>query len=108
MHIYCGKLGRTCCSICGQKPAAWQCHQKYTLGWRKLSLVAASLRSVARLSVKFKKLFAEAGHVLQIRMIPIKPGASDTSVTLKSLVKFVFKLGPEYYDTDFYVAPHHN
>ena len=56
--------------------------------------------------LKFKKLFAEAGHVSQ--MIPIKPGASNhSSVALRSIVKFVFKLGPEYNNTDFYVAAHH-
>ena len=57
--------------------------------------------------LKFKKLFAEAGHVSQMRMIPIKPGASDHSVALRSIVKFIFKLGPEYDNTDFYVAAHH-
>jgi hypothetical protein len=57
--------------------------------------------------LELKKLFAEAGHVSQTRMIPIKPGASDTTVALRSLVKFLFKLGPEYHNTDFYVAAHH-
>jgi hypothetical protein len=57
--------------------------------------------------LKLKKLFAEAGDVSQTRMIPIKPGASDTSVALRSLVKFLFKLGPEYHNTDFFVAAHH-
>ncbi len=52
------------------------------------------------------KLFADAGNVLQTRMIPVKPGASDTSVALRSLVKFVFKLVPEHDNTDFHVAAH--
>jgi hypothetical protein len=57
--------------------------------------------------LKLKKLFAEAGDVSQTRMIPIKPGASDASVVLRSLVKFLFKLGPEYHNADFFVAAHH-
>jgi hypothetical protein len=57
--------------------------------------------------LELKKLFAEAGHVSQTRMIPIKPAASDTTVALRSLVKFLFKLGPEYHNTVFYVAAHH-
>jgi hypothetical protein len=57
--------------------------------------------------LKLKKLFAEAGHVSQTRMIPIKPGASDASVALRSLVKFLSKLGPEHHNADFCVAAHH-
>ncbi len=57
--------------------------------------------------MKLKKLFAEAGDVSQTRMIPVKPGASDTSVALRSLVKFLFKLGPECHNIDFFVAAHH-
>jgi hypothetical protein len=57
--------------------------------------------------LKLKKLFAEAERVSQMRMIPVKHGASDTNVALRSLVKFLFKLGPEHDNADFHVAAHH-
>jgi hypothetical protein len=58
--------------------------------------------------LKLKKLFAEAEHISQMRMIPIKHGASsDANVALRSLVKFLFKLGPEHDNADFHVAAHH-
>jgi hypothetical protein len=45
VHTCHGKVDCTCCRSCGQP--AWQCHQKCTLGWHKLSSVAGSLPSVA-------------------------------------------------------------
>jgi hypothetical protein len=57
--------------------------------------------------LNLKKLLAQAGDVLLTRMIPIKPGVSETSIALKSSIKFYFKLGPEYDDADFYLAAHH-
>jgi hypothetical protein len=57
--------------------------------------------------LKLKKVFAEAERVLQMRMIPIKHGASHANVALRSLVKFLFKLGPEHDNADFYMAAHH-
>jgi hypothetical protein len=49
----------------------------------------------------------QAGDVLLTRMIRIQLGTLETSVALRLAVKFHFKLGPEYDDTDFYVAAHH-
>jgi hypothetical protein len=41
-------------------------------------------------------------------MIPIQNGISETSIALRPVVKFYFKLDPKYNDTDFYiVAAHH-
>jgi hypothetical protein len=40
-------------------------------------------------------------------MIRIQVGTSETSVVLRLAVRFHFKLGPEYDDTDFYVAARH-
>jgi hypothetical protein len=57
--------------------------------------------------LRLKKLSAEAEHVLQMRMNPIKHGASDANVAVRLLVKFLFKLGPEHDNADFYVAAHH-
>jgi hypothetical protein len=58
--------------------------------------------------LNLKKLLAQAGDVLLTRMIPIQRGGiSETSTALRSVVKFHFKLGPEFDDTDFYVAAHH-
>jgi hypothetical protein len=54
-----------------------------------------------------KKLLDEAGDDLLTRMIPIKSGASDLSISLRSAVKLHFKLGPEDDGLDFYVAAHH-
>jgi hypothetical protein len=64
------------------------------------------LRAIC-LSVSFKSQ-GKAVDVLLTRMIPIqRDGISETSIALRSLVKFHFKLGPEYYDANFYVAAHH-
>ena len=57
--------------------------------------------------MNLKKLLAQADDVLLTRMISIQPGGSETSIALRSVVKFHFKLGPEYDDTEFYVAAHH-
>jgi hypothetical protein len=55
-----------------------------------------------------KKLLAQAGDVVHTRMIPIqRDGISETSIALRSVVKFHFKLGPEYDNANFYVAAHH-
>ncbi len=54
-----------------------------------------------------KKLLCEAGDVLLTRMIRIRPGISETIVALRSVVKLIFRLGPEYNDADIYVAAHH-
>jgi hypothetical protein len=57
--------------------------------------------------MNLKKLLDEAGDVLLTRMIRIHPGNSETSIALRSVVKFHFKLGPAYDDKDLYVAAHH-
>jgi hypothetical protein len=57
--------------------------------------------------LNLKKPLAQAGDVLLTRMIPIKPGVSETSIALRSSAKFYFKLGPEFDDADFSVAAHH-
>jgi hypothetical protein len=54
-----------------------------------------------------KKLLCEAGDVLLTRMIRIRPGTSETIIALRSVVKLIFRLGPEYKDADIYVAAHH-
>ncbi len=54
-----------------------------------------------------KKLLCEAGDVLLTRMIRIRPGISETIVALRSVVKLIFRLGPEYNDANIYVAAHH-
>jgi hypothetical protein len=57
--------------------------------------------------LNLKELLDEAGDDLPARMIPIKPGVSKTSIALRSVVKFHFKLGTEHDDADFYIAAHH-
>jgi hypothetical protein len=54
-----------------------------------------------------KKLLDEAGDDHLTRMIPIKSGASELSISLRSAVKLHFKLGSEDDGLDFYVAAHH-
>ena len=50
-----------------------------------------------------EKLLCEAGDVLLTRMIRIRPGTSQTIVALRSVVKLIFRLGPEYNDADIAV-----
>jgi hypothetical protein len=57
--------------------------------------------------MSLKKLLDEAGDVLLTRMIRIHPGNSETCIALRSVVKFHFKLGTAYDDSDFFVAAHH-
>jgi hypothetical protein len=49
----------------------------------------------------------EAGDDLLTRMIPIKSGASELSISLRSAVKLHFKLGSEDDGLDFCVTAHH-
>jgi hypothetical protein len=51
--------------------------------------------------LNLKKLLAQAGDVLPTRMIRTQLGTSETSIALRLAVKFHFKLGLEYDDTDF-------
>ncbi len=57
--------------------------------------------------MNLKKLLVQADDVLLTRMICIQPSGSETSVALRSVVKFHLKLGPEDDDKLFYVAAHH-
>jgi hypothetical protein len=57
--------------------------------------------------MNLKKLLFEADDLLLTRTIRIQPGGSETSVALRSVVKFHFKLGQEHDDKVFYVAAHH-
>ena len=58
--------------------------------------------------MKLKKLLDEAGDVLLTRMISIQRGSTDTSIALREVVKFHFKLGSDQDDSDvWYVAAHH-
>jgi hypothetical protein len=54
-----------------------------------------------------KKLLVQANDVLLTRMSCVQPGGSETSVALRSVVKFHLKLGPEHDDKVFCVAAHH-
>ncbi len=54
-----------------------------------------------------KNLLCEAGDVLLTRMIRIRPGTSETIIALRSVVKLIFRLGPEYDDAYINVAGNH-
>ena len=54
-----------------------------------------------------RKLLDQAGDVRLTRMIHITVGNTDTCIALRSVVKFHFKLGTAYDDSDFFVAAHH-
>ena len=55
-----------------------------------------------------KKLLCEAGDVLLTRMIRIRPGTSETMIALnRSVVEFIFRLGPEYDDANIDIAAYH-
>ena len=59
--------------------------------------------------MKLKKLLDEAGDVLLTRMISIQRGSTDTSIALREVVKFHFKLGSDQQDDSdvWFVAAHH-
>ena len=57
--------------------------------------------------MSLKKLLDQAGKALLMRMIPVKPGISETSIALGSALKLHFKLGAECDDAELCVAAHH-